>query len=385
MRNSRANKNKEKKDEKKKKAVKIILTVFFLILCCFGGLYYYVRHNIKVPDNGVTYENSASEQNPEYEEQEGINNILLIGVDSRDPKEKARSDSMIIMTIDDNNKKLKLTSIMRDSYVPISGHGEQKINAAFAFGGPELLLKTLRDNFKISINKYIIIDFWGFEGLIDAVGGIDVDVKDYEIKELNKFIGESTGGKKSLTITHSGMQHLDGQQALSYARIRKVGNGTFERDQRQRFVISLLAKKLEDINIIQYPKLLNSLLPIVKTNIEPVMLLNYGYTVSKIKPLTIEQLQIPQNELSEGRIYMGSWVQIMDIEQNAKILNDFIFNDKKPDKKEYNISQFKQILKKYLRTEKEIHPHVDQDDPELKKEPESSDHSYPYKKSNKNR
>ena len=108
---------------------------------------------------------------------------------------------------------------MRDTLVNIPGHGEQKINAALAFGGPDLLMKTIKENFNLSLNKYVMVNFNGFTSIINAVGGIDVDVHDYEIKELNKFIGEYEK-VKSPKIEKPGMQHLDGVQATAYCRIR---------------------------------------------------------------------------------------------------------------------------------------------------------------------
>lgn len=344
--------NPVEKNEKKRgsRILKIILIIILLVFCCVGGCYYYVRSMIKIPNN-KSQSNNENKENAQYVEQRGINNILLIGVDSREVGERSRSDSMIIMTIDDNNKKLRLTSIMRDGYVPIKGHGEDKINAAFAFGGAELLINTLYENFQLNLDKYILVDFWGFEEVVDAVGGLEIDIKDYEIDEMNKFTGEATGGRKAPLITHSGTQHLNGQQVLAYSRIRKVGNGGYERDERQRVVISLFVEKLKDVSMLQYPKLLNSILPNIKTNMEPLMLLNYGYTVSKFEPLVIDELEIPQSEISNGRMYRGSWVLLMDIDQNAKVLNDFIYNDKMPNKDEFDVNKFKKILNEYLKNE----------------------------------
>ncbi|MFR2301711.1 MAG: LCP family protein, partial [Clostridium paraputrificum] len=270
-------------------------------------------------------------------------------------------------------KKLKLSSIMRDTFVDIPGYGEQKINAALALGGPELLMKTIKENFNFTLDKYVMVNFWGFEDIIDGIGGIEVDVKDYEIPEINKFIGE-VRDVKSPPLTTPGLQHLDGQQALAYARIRKVGNGSYERTERQRRVLDIVAEKMMDVSVVKYPGLLYDLLPSVKTNIEPLTLLNYAYTVSKFGELKFEQLQIPATELSQGGLYRNKgWVLLIDKEQNGKILNDFIYNDKPYSSEDIDKDHFNSVMADYnaLNNEyKQQHgepAHIEENDDELDK------------------
>jgi LCP family protein required for cell wall assembly len=352
----------------KKKLLTGVAFFMFIVLGSTAGVYIYVRSKIYEPpkdintvmesigdEEGEEVENTEKTEDVKYDEVDGITNILLIGVDARELNEKARSDSMIIATIDSNSKKLKLTSVMRDSYVDIYKYKTQKINAAYALGGPELLMDTIQRNLKIKLDKYIVINFWGFEDVIDILGGIDVEVKDYEISEIDKYIGE-VREKKSQPITVPGMQHLDGQQALAYARIRKVGDGVYERDSRQRKVIGLLANKLKETSAIKYVSLMNKILPSIKTNIEPINFLNYAYTVSKFSPLTVQGLQIPVDELSSGQIYKDTWVLLMDKDQNSKVLNDFIFKDKLPNTKEFDMKAFNETMKAYLSKETGLKP-----------------------------
>jgi LCP family protein required for cell wall assembly len=361
---------------------RIILVLILIIIAGIGVLYLYLRSNIyrttkTIPNTEIqeSKSNNESDKEPVYEEAKGITNILIIGTDARQLNENSRSDSMMIATIDSNKKEVRLTSILRDTYVDIKGHGKQKINAAFAYGGAELLMNTLQNTFNIKLDKYAIINFGGFEGVVDAVGGLDINVKSYEVSEINKYIGE-TDSVKSPMITKAGYQHMDGQQSLSYARIRHVGNGVYERDERQRTVASLLLDKLKTTSVFNYPTLMSKLMPCIKTNIEPAFFLSYAYTVSKFKPLKVEQLQIPLTELSDGRIYNGSWVFLMDKQQNASILNDFVFKSIIPDKKKLNYSSFKRAIDKYLSEEVKKEPKsIPAGD--LKKEPYESDHSYP--------
>ena len=363
---------KPEKDKKKmSKKTKIIITISIILALLVGSVvfgYFYVRSKIYSNSDisDITTEDS-------FEEVPGITNILLIGTDARDLNERARSDSIIIATIDNNTKKLKLSSIMRDTFVDIPGYGEQKINAALALGGPELLIKTIKENFNFTLDKYVMVNFWGFEDIIDGIGGIEVDVKDYEIPEINKYIGE-VRDVKSPPLTTPGLQHLDGQQALAYARIRKVGNGSYERTERQRRVLDIVAEKMMDVSVVKYPGLLYDLLPSVKTNIEPLTLLNYAYTVSKFGELKFEQLQIPATELSQGGLYRNKgWVLLTDKEQNGKILNDFIYNDKPYSSEDIDKDHFNSIMANYnaLNNEyKQQHgepTHIEENDDELDK------------------
>lgn len=360
----------------KKRIKRMLITLgilVFVFLTGILGMYFYVRHNIfaqtsdleKIdseyfndivydfkdegfPNQYISENKEENENQVAYEEQQGITNILLIGTDGRDLNERARSDAIIVVTIDDNTKKIKITSFLRDTYVSIPKYPQQKINAAYALGGPELLMDTIEKNFKLKLDKYIIVNFWGFEDIIDALGGVDIEIKDYEVAEINKYIGEIRE-KKSKPITKHGVQHLDGQQTLAYSRIRKVGNGVYERSQRQREVLSILTHKLKSIKILQYPSVMSKLFPCIKTNIEPISLLNYAYTISKFKPIEIKQLQMPMTELSDGRIYRGTWVFLMDKDQNSKILNDFIYKDKEPNLEEIDYKTYKRRINEYLR------------------------------------
>lgn len=334
-------KNTKAKMSSTKKIFISISTITLVVAVLVFGTYMYIR--------GQVYEENPRAEAVEYKEQPGITNILLIGTDARKLNENARADAIIIATIDNNNKKLKLTSIMRDTLAKIPGHGEQKINAALACGGPELLMQSIKDNFDISLNKYVMVNFKGFQSIIDKVGGIEVDIKDYEIKELNKFIGEYEK-EKSPKITTTGTQVLDGQQALAYARIRKVGDGDYERTERQRRVIDLVTQKFKDLSIVKYPSVMTELSKHVKTNIEPASILNYAYTVSKFESLKFKQLRIPvSDDISWGGIYKNKgWVLIVDKEQNSRIMQDFIFNDIEPTKKSYDISAWRKKLSKYI-------------------------------------
>ena len=330
------NKNRKKRSSKKrwstkKKIILSTVVVFALIIGMLASGYLYIRSRIY---SGLNPSEITSDI--DYQEVDGITNVLLLGTDARTLDEAARADSIIIATLDNNNKNIRLTSLFRDTLVNIPGHGEGKLNAALAYGGPELLIETIRNTYGINLDKYIIINFWGFEAIIDQMGGLEFDVEDYMLEELNKYIGESTGGN-DCPVTEAGVQILNGKQALSYART-----------DRQREVLIKVAEKLKETKPSKYLGIMNSMLDYIKTNIDPIEALNMAYTIYKFPALEIEQLQIPIPELADGRLYKNlGWVFLMDTEQNAKYLREFVFENKIPDSSTYDYDSFNEAMSDY--------------------------------------
>ena len=229
--------SKKKRWSAKRKIIISTIAVFALIIGILAYGYLYIKSKIY---SEISIPNNI--EDTEYKEVEGITNVLLIGTDGRTLDEAARADSIIIATLDNNNKNIRLTSLFRDTLVNIPGHGEAKLNAAMAYGGVELLIETIKNTYGINLDKYIIINFWGFEAIIDQIGGLEFNVEDYMLNELNKYIGESTGGN-DCPVTEAGERLLNGKQALSYARIRKGVGDEFARTDRQREVLVKVTEK----------------------------------------------------------------------------------------------------------------------------------------------
>ena len=287
-------------------------------------------------------EKPTEEESVNYREIDGITNVLLIGTDGREINDPSRSDTIMILTIDDVHKKLKLTSIMRDSYAEIPGHGEQKINHSFAYGQADLLMKTIEKNFKIKLDKYAIINFSGFKELVDAIDGLDIEVSEVEREELNRCIlgleeyKRNYFGEEPHLLKESGLQHLDGQQVLAYARMRHIEGGSYARNERQRDVVNMIANKLKDTSLIKYPSVMTKLMKCVKTNIDFNEGINLAYTAFKTNNFNMSQLQIPVNKLSYSILYKNKgWVLLMDKESNTKVMQDFIFEDIPLDESKY--------------------------------------------------
>ncbi|SKA85278.1 transcriptional attenuator, LytR family [Caloramator quimbayensis] len=308
---------------KKLKFLYILIPILFLV-GIGAGAFFYVNNKIYVPTPQNFFTSEKEKNDAKYEEEHGIINVLLIGVDSRGKYEDARTDSMILATLDLNNKKIKLTSFMRDMYVPIPNHGLNRINSAFFLGGPELLIKTINQDFNLNIQYYASVDFKAFQSLVDTLGGIDVEIKDYEVEQINYYIKEANWNNP-IYIKGPGYQHLNGQQALSYCRIRKVGNGDYERTERQRKALSLLAEKAKKMGIIKLPELFSALLPYVKTNIPASKIMSFAYSAFKMGNAPIESARIPADGTFENMIVNGMDVLVPDLSKNIKYLDRFIF------------------------------------------------------------
>lgn len=307
-----------------KKILYIFIPVIIILGIGFGAMYY-VDKTIHVPTPKDFFASDDEKEKFNFQEEQGYINILLIGIDARAKDEPARTDSIILATVDTNNKKIKLTSFMRDMYVPIPGHGQNKINSAFFLGGPELLLKTLNQDFQLNVQYYVSIDFTAFQDVVDKLGGVEVDVKDYEIKEINKYIKEVNGNNSTL-LTEPGYQKLNGQQALSYCRIRKVGNNDYERTERQRRVLSILIDKMRSINLLKLPEVATAFLPYIKTNVPTTKLMNIAYTAYKFGNTPVETARVPFDNAFDDTTVAGMSVLVPDLEKNIVMLEKFLYS-----------------------------------------------------------
>ncbi len=214
------------------------------------------------------------------EKTDNVENYALFGLDCRtDGYEGCRSDVMMIVSYNKDTNNVTLASVPRDTYVEITGHGFDKINHAYAFGGPTLALQTLNRAFDLDIKQYVSVNFSAVEKIIDAIGGVEVMIDSYEI-------GHVPG------IYQAGLQHLNGAQALAYSRIRYVGNGDFERMERQREVIGSALEVISTSNVTTLMSLVNELLPLVRTNIvqKEMLTLVTGLMTNGIPALSTTQV-----------------------------------------------------------------------------------------------
>ena len=304
-----------------KKRSKVVLwilgVVISILLVTIGGIYSYGNHlfnkieKIEIDKSDVGIKDEVEEKLSAYSD--SVINIALFGIDAEEGG-VGRSDSIIIATIDTTHKKLKLTSIMRDSYVTIEGHGDDKINHAYAFGGPQLAIKTLNENFDLNIDDFVAVNFTTLPKIIDMLGGVTIDITSEEVSHIP---GIDTAGTYTLT----------GEQALAYSRIRYASGGDYVRTDRQRTVLSKVFEKILSINFTQYPSLLSEILPMVQTNLDYSEILNLGNEVLKMGVTTLEQERFPRGGYCEGKMIDKIYYLTFDKENTVQQLHDYIFED----------------------------------------------------------
>lgn len=257
-------------------------------------------------------------------------NILLIGSDSRDTDSRGRSDSMILITLNKESKEITATSFLRDIYLRIPGKGENRLNAAYAFGGAELLLDTLEQNFKIKVEEYVKVDFFTFIDIIDAMGGLTMDISKEEIGVMNSYIQEMNAllseKKNKDTIDKAGTYLLNGKQVLAYSRNRYTKNGDFDRTDRQRKILQALVGKIYSLNPIELNKLLNTILPQITTNITEGEILLQLFSVPSYADYKINQFCIPVKDSFANRRIRGMDVLCIDFKENRKQLNSKLYH-----------------------------------------------------------
>jgi LCP family protein required for cell wall assembly len=307
-----------------KKSKKIILSaVAIIVLVGVGAFSYTVFQLSKISTVKIARTNEELGINPqlvEKEEEEEVSeiiNIALFGVDRRTKEEASRSDSMIILSIDTANKKIKMSSIMRDTYVQIKGHGETKINHAYAYGGPQLAIRTLNENFNLDIRDYVTVDFTNLEKIIDAIDGVTVNIEQDEIKLVPG-------------VTKSGTQTLNGKQAVEYSRIRHTTGNDFRRTERQRTVLAVIFTKIQSIGVTDFPAIVSELLPLTETSMNSIDLIKLGTKVLTSNTKELEQERFPVDGYWSGKTMDGVWYLLADMESTKEQLHDFIYEDKKP-------------------------------------------------------
>lgn len=330
--------NKEKDKSKNKSTVKKLLLIIPLILVIAIASVYIYAHNLfgKVKTKQISKDNSVlGIKNPTPEQvkkKDDIINIALFGIDPRKKNDPTHSDCIMVLTIDEKHKDIKLSSIMRDTYVEVKNHGKTKITHAYGYGGPELALWTLNHNFNLDIKKYATVDFFNLEKIVDILGGVQVDIRPEEVKYVNKFMGETSAilHDSVPTLTHAGVQTLNGRQAVSYARIRSTAGGDYERTLRQRIVLNAIIDKLKNKNKLEYPGLVSKFLPLVETNFNSneIMSLGKDVLISNIK--TVKQARFPLDSEGSGKIIKGIWYLVADIDKTTESLHKFIYSDIEP-------------------------------------------------------
>lgn len=299
----------------------LVSTLAVLFLCgallynyFFSGLVHPDGNNKVYPTEALTYQPPQSKD---------ITNILLLGVDARNPdNQNGLSDSIIILTVDKKNNVIKMTSIMRDCYVYIPGHkSPQKINAANSYGGPELAMQTINNTLRLNITKYMVVDMFSMMDIVDLAGGVTIDVTKAEMKELNRLLKTPElkshvaeyGG--SVLIENAGVQKLNGIQTVTYARIRKIDSDS-ERAKRQRTVLKALYTGFLKASAISKAQMIQKGISCITTNMSSKEITSLGLDVLPSMGNEIQEMRLPL----EGYYKVNSTgVWYMRVDYNAMI------------------------------------------------------------------
>ena len=339
---------KKKRNKKTILTLKIVLSIL-IIACVFVFFYinsmlskiHYSSGKVNHPNSTSSAVSSDTDADKLIEDNlknnktpiaydKDVFNVLLIGSDARDTSEPSRSDSMILVSINKKSNKIIMTSIMRDIYLNIPGYENNRINAAYDYGGADLLLKTIQENLKIKINKYISVNFFTFIDIIDKLGGVNISVSQAELPVLNRYIQEINTLKglspdNGKLLSSGDNIHLTGKQAMGFSRIRYVGNDDFGRTQRQRTILTQIINKLKGENIIQLNSTLNELLPDVTTNLSKGELFSLILSSPTYFGYTLEQDRIPIDNSYNDVYIRGMDVMTIDFGKNISELQSKIY------------------------------------------------------------
>lgn len=320
-------KNRDKK-RKKSRLKRFLIFLLILVVVLFGGCFLIVDKLY----GQINYQ-MASDYVDEPWKSDGVINILLIGNDSRENGEDGRSDAMILLSISDRSKTVHMTSILRDIYVDIPGHDPNRLNAAYAFGGPELLMETVEQNFDIDVNRYVLVNFEAFANLVDSVDGVELELSSQEIEYVNAYLVEYNmltqrpEGTDYMDASQSGQVHLNGAQALAYSRNRYIGTD-FGRTQRQRNVLSAVLEKLPRALLSNPKMLMDGILPNLTTNLTRNECFGLSLQAGKFLLYDIEQGSIPLEGTYHDANIRGMSVLEVDFEENKAYLQKNIYNIK---------------------------------------------------------
>ncbi len=354
----------------KKGRVRRILCLVFSIIFLLGGagmIYYYSlldtvnyvaddksKTKVTVPADAKDTDGNKILGDSQLLQDSKVLNIMLFGEDNKGEDEHGRTDTMILLSIDNTHKKLKLTSFQRDTYVYIPGHGYNKINASYTLGGAPLSIQTIEANFGVKIDRYAIVDFDSFIDIIDTLGGIEMEVTQDEIDYINyqMYKNEQSDGNPATITAAPGVVKLTGQEALWYARDRGLTKGEddneigidgddWDRTSRQRKLIEKMISDLRGSDLGKIISIVNSVGPKITTNLKKDEI-----TALVSHALTYIGYEVVQNYVpKEGLWYYdndtdaGSVIAIADMEAQRRALAEFIYEEKVGTSSSENVTQ----------------------------------------------
>lgn len=368
----KSDKPKKKNSWSKKKktgvALGIVFIVFVLIIALIVGIFFHYTgmldrnkdnklnygkapvNSSELTDDSDTFDAKKKEEELRAQlnkqsskiSSEDVTNILLIGEDIRDTEEESRgnTDVMMIISINTKNKTVTMTSLMRDMYIYMAQFDEgNRLNSAYWHGGCEYLEQCIEDYFGIEIDRYARVNFYSFIDIVETVGGIDMEVSKEEAEgmkapmgEQNKYLKNKKGTDyidmdnfKGKSDTDKVKLHLNGNQALAFARLRYVGNSDYERTERQRRVISEIITEAKKLNLVQLDKLLSTVLPEVNTDLTDGEIANLLLNAFDYMDYDIQQLRIPADGYFTNEVIYGMDVLNPDFTANSAFIQSIVY------------------------------------------------------------
>lgn len=323
------NNQKDKKTKKKglKLFGKIVLVLVILLVLIIGSIFFAIysklskMQQIDLNEEDLGVSSQAEETLSEYR------NIAIFGVDSRSNnlEQGNRSDCIIIASINNKTKDVKLISVYRDTYVQIEGYGLDKITHAYSYGEAPLAINTLNTNLDLNISEFVTVNFDSVSDAVDELGGVTINVENSEIKYINDYIDATAKitHKTASHVTSAGKQTLDGVQAVAYSRIRYTSGGDYKRTERMRTVIEAMVNKLKTKNIGEINNFADNILPKVYTNISA------GTIMSMIPDMISYKISNSVGWPYETKgITLDRWYGVpVTLESNVIKLHQELFND----------------------------------------------------------
>ena len=321
-----------KRAKKRKKAKMITFAIEAVILLVLLVVLYVLNRTerfSKVVFDDKVVEDSVNELSEEtLEVMDDYTNIALFGLDTRQAGSLGkgnRSDTIMVASINNKTKDVRIISVYRDSYLNLANDKYRKCNEAYSIGGPEQAVAMLNMNLDLKIDHYMSVDFLAVSEVVDKLGGIEIDVDQYEIEHLNNYTVETSKvtGKKTSKLTSTGLQTLDGVQATSYCRIRYTQGDDFKRTERQREVLETIAKKAKTMSASQLDSIVKAVFPMCATNMTVDQLL--GFAADALSYNIVGTTGFPFDVVTDSVGSAGSCVIPVDMEKNVMQLHKYLF------------------------------------------------------------
>lgn len=341
-RSSSGKRRKGKRGAARKRRRMLIFGLEAVVLVLLVGVLYFVSKLDKMQGSDLAKASGSEDQeglgdieiedNPNLssetvEKLEGYTNIALFGVDSRTGilGRGCRSDTMIIASINNQTKEVKLCSVFRDTYLNLSNGNYRKANEAYAAGGPEQAIRMLNLNLDLDITQYVAVDFTAIANAVDALGGIEMEVNEAEVGHLNNYTVETSEvvGRTTTKLPGPGTYNLDGIQAVSYCRIRYTKGDDFKRTERQRNVIEKIVEKAKAADVATLDKIINDIFPQVATNMKVADILSMASNLLSYNIVGSDGFPFDRTTGTFGS--KGSCVVAADLTSNVEQLHSFLF------------------------------------------------------------